>query len=409
MAIGATASPQLAFRAGEATARELRAVNMNVVLAPVMDVNNNPDNPVIGTRAFGETPQVVSDMGVAWLRGAQSVGVAACAKHFPGHGDTHVDSHLALPRIDHARDALERTELRPFREAIRARVALIMPGHLLMSALDAERPASLSGAIVEGVLRSEMHFDGVVITDALDMHAVALDYGIPGAAVAAAAAGCDLLCVITQHEETLKALERAVGDGRLTMSRVQQSVERVKRLRAWLAKGPSEAKWLGAPEHRALANEIAHAAIRVTDPQQLTPIRDVDNTFVVEFALGRATIAEGPSRDTGRLLARLQQAATGISGVALPFNPDAQVTWDITQRAGAAHTLVVATRQAAQFTSQRQLVRQLLMLGKPSILVALRDPYDLAQFPEATCTVAAFDDTPAMLDEIAFRLFGALR
>ena len=108
-------------------------------------------------------------------------------------------------------------------------------------------------------------------------------------------------------------------------------------------------------------------------------------------------------------MARLQQASTGISGVALPFNPDAQVTWDVTQRAGAAHTLVVATRQAAQFTSQRQLVRQLLMLGKPSILVALRDPDDLAQLPEATCTVAAFDDSPAMLDEIAFRLLSAVR
>ncbi len=400
MTLGATHSPDLAFRAGQATARELRALNLNVVLAPVLDVNNNPQNPVIGTRAFGDTPNLVSEMGTAWLRGAQSEGVAACAKHFPGHGDTRVDSHEALPRIDKSRAELERVELAPFRAAIEAGVQMVMPGHLLMSALDDACPASLSQPIITGLLRDAMQFNGVVITDALDMHAVALQYGIPGAAFEAARAGCDLLCVITQHEETLAALQRAVDDGSLAIERIEQSVQRITQLRQQLAASPSDPAWLGASTHRALAHQIARAAIRVHDTNHLLPLRAWRDTFVVEFALGRATIAEGAPVAAGKLLARLRESAPTLNSIALPFNPDDATMRDVITRASDAHTLVIATRQTLHFDSQQRLVAQLLALGKPTVLIALRDPYDLALFPQAHCTVATFDDSPAMLDEM---------
>lgn len=414
MAVGATGATPLAFRAGQATARELRAMRINAVLAPVLDVNVNPANPVIGTRAFGDTADVVTRMGLAWMRGAQGEGVAACAKHFPGHGDTHVDSHAALPRIDKPRSELERVELAPFRAAVAAGVKMVMPGHLLLSALDPERPASLSRAIVSGLLRDEMGFDGVVITDALDMDAVATRYGIPGAAVEAALAGCDLVVPIVQHAETLAALQQAYDDGRLAPRQVEDSLERIQRLRARLGAAPeADAAWLGAAEHGELAAEIARAAIRVHDPYQSLPLRGLDGFFVVEFALGKATIAEGPALGSGKLLRRLRERRAAVEGVTLALDPEVATTDEVCQRAAAASGLMIATRQARLFDRQQRLCRELLALGKPTVLVALRDPYDSALFvpdadamPGNVCTVATFDDSPAMLDALGSVLLG---
>jgi len=406
MALGATHSPELAFRAGQATARELRGMRINAVLAPVLDVNVNPANPVIGTRSFGESPDLVSEIGVAWMRGAQGEGIAACAKHFPGHGDTHVDSHAALPRIDKPRAALERVELAPFRAAIAAGVVMVMPGHLLMPALDRERPASLSRLIVSGLLRGEMGFDGVVITDALDMDAVAAQYGIPGAAVEAVVAGCDLVTPIVQHEETLAALQRALADGRLTNRQVRSSLDRIGRLREKLATQPAaDPEWLGAAAHRALAAEIGRAAIRVHDPKQMLPLQELDGYLAVEFALGNATIAEGPSLGSGKLRGKLRDRHPTLDGAVVALEPDARTAGELRARAASARGLIVATRQARHFASQQQLVRDLLALGKPTVLVALRDPYDIELFatpsrvfPPHLCTAATFDDSPALLD-----------
>jgi beta-N-acetylhexosaminidase len=405
MALGASQSPELAFRAGQATARELRAMRINAVLAPVLDVNVNPANPVIGTRSFGESASLVTEFALAWMRGAQGAGVAACAKHFPGHGDTHVDSHAALPRIDKLRAELERVDLAPFRAALSAGVEMVMPGHLLMTALDSERPASLSRPIVTGLLRGELGFDGVVITDALDMDAVAAEYGIPGAATEAILAGCDLAVPIVEHEETLAGLQRAVADGRLDAEQVERSMRRIQRLRDKLAAQPAaDPAWLGASAHRALAAQIGREAIRVDDRQHLAPLRELQGFFVVEFALGRATIAEGPAVESGKLLQRLRAQRPALDGVALPLDPDARNDGDVLARATSARGLIVAVRQARHFTSQQQLVRQLLAPGKPTVLVAMRDPYDLDLFPEARCTIAAFDDSPAMLDALASAL-----
>jgi beta-N-acetylhexosaminidase len=218
--------------------RELRAAGCTLDFAPDVDINSNPDNPVIGVRSFGTEPAVVAEHGAAWTRGLQSAGVAACAKHFPGHGDTAQDSHLELPEVDLTAAELRERELLPFRAVIEAGARTVMTSHILLPQLDARMPATFSAPVIEGLLRGELGFRGVVVTDALDMHgASGGGRGIPEAAVLALAAGCDLLCIGTENtDEQLGAIEAAVAaaidEGRLTEARVAEAAERVLSLAA---------------------------------------------------------------------------------------------------------------------------------------------------------------------------------
>ena len=216
----------LAERYGRCTGRQARLLGLNWVLGPVCDVNNNPANPVINVRAWGETVPAASALASAFLRGCQAEGVLACAKHFPGHGDTSTDSHLALPLIPHGRERLEAVELPPFQAAIAAGVASVMTAHLQLPALDPERPATLSEPVLTGLLRRQLGFTGLVVTDALVMEAISAQYGAAEAAVLAFSAGADLILMPADAEAALDGLQRAVEDGRISHERLQASLER---------------------------------------------------------------------------------------------------------------------------------------------------------------------------------------
>ncbi|MDV3220532.1 glycoside hydrolase family 3 N-terminal domain-containing protein [Intrasporangium sp.] len=217
--------------------RELTAYGINLALAPVVDVNSADDNPVIGARSFGGSPDHVSRHSAAWLDGIQGEGVAACAKHFPGHGDTTVDSHHALPRITASRDVLEVRELAPFRAAVAARAASIMTSHVVVEAVDPDVPATFSQRLLQGVLRGDLGFEGVIVSDALDMEGASGGLGVPEAAVRALAAGCDLLCLGFRTSprvlgSVVDTVVHAVDTGRLPQRRVVEAAERVARLAA---------------------------------------------------------------------------------------------------------------------------------------------------------------------------------
>lgn len=220
------AARDLAERYGRCTGREARALGLNWVLGPVCDVNNNPANPVINVRAWGEKPAVVGDLVASFIEGLQSEGVLACAKHFPGHGDTTVDSHLHLPVLPHGRERLEFIELPPFRRAIACGVASLMTAHLLLPELDPERPATLSPRVLTGLLRQELAFDGLVVTDALVMEAIAARHGPGEAAVLALEAGADLVLMPADPWMAIDAILAAVGEGRLNEERLRRSAER---------------------------------------------------------------------------------------------------------------------------------------------------------------------------------------
>ena len=216
----------LAERYGRCTGREARALGLNWVLAPVCDVNNNPANPVINVRAWAEQPTAAAELVAAFCRGLQAEGVLGCAKHFPGHGDTSSDSHLELPLLPHDRQRLEAIELPPFRAAIAAGVATVMTAHLLLPALDPQRPATLSAAVLTGLLRQELGFNGLVVTDALMMEAISANYGPGEAAVLALEAGADLVLMPADADAAIAALVAAVQGGRLSRERLEASAQR---------------------------------------------------------------------------------------------------------------------------------------------------------------------------------------
>jgi beta-N-acetylhexosaminidase len=235
MALGATGRPALSRQVGFATGRLLRTLGIQVNLAPVLDVNNNPQNPVIDVRAFHEDPDQVAGFGVEMVRGLQAAGVAACGKHFPGHGDTAVDSHSALPWIPHELDRLRSVELKPFRASIAAGIDMLMTSHVVLPNVDPDGvPATVSRRVLTGLLRQELGFQGVVITDCLEMSAIVKTLGVGEGAVQALLAGADMVLVshrLDRQEEAIQAIVRAVQKGRLPADRVQEAAARVRVLR----------------------------------------------------------------------------------------------------------------------------------------------------------------------------------
>ncbi|MBT2498224.1 glycoside hydrolase family 3 protein [Agromyces sp. ISL-38] len=233
--LGRVDDPELTARVARAVGEALLATGCTVTFAPDIDVNSNPDNPVIGVRSFGADPELVARHSAAWTRGLQETGIAASAKHFPGHGDTATDSHLALPVVDVPLETLRERELVPFRAAIAAGTRTIMTSHILLPQLDPDNPATLSPRILQGLLRGELGFDGVIVSDALDMHGASGTHGIPEAALRALAAGCDLLCIgfdntDSQLDEIVAAVEHAIASGRLPAERVRDAARRVREL-----------------------------------------------------------------------------------------------------------------------------------------------------------------------------------
>ena len=270
--LGRSRDERLAERFAAALAAELKAVGISLDYTPVLDIHTNPKNPVIGDRALAERAEDVARLGRTIVETLQRGGIAACGKHFPGHGDTSTDSHHELPLIEHPPDRLEHVELVPFRAAIDAKVACIMTAHILIPALDEERPATLSPAIVDELLKKTLGYDGLVLSDDLDMKAISGKYGVPEATVAAIAAGCDavLMCGASQEPQAaaLEAVIHAVEAGSLPLKRVEDALARHRRVKErFLApalprplSGAALRAALGRDEHQAIAAEMARFA-----------------------------------------------------------------------------------------------------------------------------------------------------
>ena len=274
LVLGRSEDEALARKFAKALAAELTAVGISLDYAPVLDIHTNPRNPVIGDRALGEKPDIVARLGRVIIEEMQSAGVAACGKHFPGHGDTATDSHIELPIVEHPPDRLRAVEFVPFKAAIHARVAFMMTAHVLVTSIDDERPATLSPKIVQRLLREELGFEGVILSDDLEMKAIANDYAPGDAAVAAIAAGCDavLMCGsgkvadIEVQGQALEALIHAIEAERLPITRVEDALERNRRakerfLREWRPPTSSQLRTvIGSEQHRAISEQMAQFA-----------------------------------------------------------------------------------------------------------------------------------------------------
>jgi beta-N-acetylhexosaminidase len=268
--LGRSGDASLAERFARALASELKAVGVTLDYAPVLDIMTNAKNPVIGDRALASTAEDVARLGAVIIRALQEEGVAACGKHFPGHGDTGTDSHLELPLVEHPPDRLRRVEFVPFRAAVQAGVATIMTAHVLVPSLDEDKPATLSRRVVADLLRNELGYNGVILSDDLEMKAIASNYAVPEAAVLATGAGCDGVLICSGDHQTqaatLETLIHAVETEQLSYGRVEDALQRQQRakerfLGATMASRPPSWKslrqLLGREEHQAIAGEMA--------------------------------------------------------------------------------------------------------------------------------------------------------
>ncbi|HEX4952405.1 MAG TPA: glycoside hydrolase family 3 N-terminal domain-containing protein [Thermoanaerobaculia bacterium] len=419
MAVGATRSTEAARISGEITAREARALGLNWALAPVADVNSNPDNPVINIRSYGEDAELVAKMNAAFIAGARQGGVLTTAKHFPGHGDTATDSHLALPVLGANRERLDAVEWVPFRRAIAAGVDAVMLGHIAVPALDpAGTPATLSPALSGRLLREEMGFAGLIVTDALEMAGMRPAW-TGEATVGAVLAGADVLLLPQDPRVAVQSLVRAVGEGKLSEARLEESVRRLLEAKARLGlfegrlvdrtAAPSQ---VGRPEDLEQAAAIARAAVTVVKNEGgVLPLAAEGSLDLLHLVLSSDATDRGI-----RGLPEEELAARGIPVETRQLGPDfstATVDEIVAAAAGRSHVLVSAFVRVASFKGtaamrprQAELLRRLAATGVPVIVVSFGSPYLLLQFPEVPVYLCAYGWAESSQRAAVAALFG---
>ena len=419
MAVGATNDPKLAYEIGKVIALESRAAGVHWIFAPDADVNNNPDNPIINTRSFGENPKSVGEFVAQEIRGIEENGGLATAKHFPGHGDVSVDSHLALPTVPGDRKELEATELVPFRAAIGASVGSVMPGHLAVPAFepDASVPATTSRNILTGLLREELKYKGLVVTDAMDMGGVTSRYPPGEAAVRAVEAGADVLLMPPVPDAAMAGLERAVRSGRITEKRVDESVRRILQAKSRLGLDRNRLADLEHLDEKFARPEFAAQALSIAD-RGVTLLRDTAHMLPLDSAKPLRVLLVSLSADAdpypGETIEpeirwrvdslkamRADMQFVSVGTLKLP-PPD---TYDV---AIAALFVRVADRKGnvAFPEDQRAFVNQMIAAGKPTVVIGFGSPYLISTFPEAPVWLAEFSTNDVSQRAAVRALFG---
>jgi len=404
MAIGATGDPALARRAGEITGREAMAAGINVVFAPTVDVNNNPANPVINTRSFGEDPVQVARMSAAFVTGVQSAGAAATAKHFPGHGDTDTDSHLALPVVKSDRKRLSQGELVPFRAAIAAGVAGVMSAHIALPAIGGDStPATLRPEIFTGLLRDSLGFRGVAYTDAMSMEGIGAGYTIEKSAVMAVKAGADVLLKPSDIPRAINAVVAAVERGEISRERIDASVRRLleMKLRVGVIQHPYVSletlrDTVGAAEHRKVAALIAERAITlVRDRNNLVPMSRGASTLVLTYA---------PDLDitAGRTFTAELRAGLGAGTRAQRINPRTPRAELDSLARGAERVVFTTHGRTIEGEGKLAVAPQVgqwldsIAAVRPVTLISHGNPYVIRQFRNIGTYVMAYGYGPVL-------------
>ena len=408
MALTATGDPQNAYRVAAAMAAEMRAVGINIDFAPDLDINNNPINPVIGIRSFSSDPSKVSVYGLAFAKGLQENGVLAFGKHFPGHGDTGIDSHIDLPLVPHDRTRLEHVELVPFKSAIAADFAGIMSAHVTFPAIDSTPglAATLSRPVLTGLLREELGFKGLIVTDSLEMGALATN-GYPPqiGAPLALAAGADLLLFNrdhAMHHQAFVKLVQAVKDGKISQEQLDTTVQRVLQIKqrfGLLHPAPVNVDAVTASvkivEHLALSRELAQKAITLLcDPQELIPLKNTIAPLIVE---------PGAVRDLTHSL------AVDATILTIDTQPSTTQIAEVIHTAQNGCTVIVPINDLNINKNQLKLVQDLVRVCNSVIIIAHRNPFDAALLPEHVTTLISYGFNPPMRAALADMLSGKIQ
>ena len=408
MAVGATGDTTLAYEMGRITAVEARALGIQVVFSPILDVNSNPANPVINTRSFGADPQLDARFGTAFIRGVQGAGLIATGKHFPGHGDTEVNSHLALPTVNASRARLDTLELVPFRAAVRAGVGAIMTFHGSLPALDSSGvPATISRPILTGLLRDEMGFRGLIISDAFDMRGVLARYGVAEVTKRAIEAGVDVVLQPSTTIQIIDATLAGVAEGRYTQARLDSSVRRIlvaKYRQGLQLRRPqdldSARTIIGDSAHLATAQLIAERSITlVKDSLRLVPLaRLTRSARLLSISFARRSDVLAGSAFNGELRASFPALRSEVVSADDPGTN----FWRLLQAADSADVVIVGSypghsSEAANLSAPRpflDFLRELTTRGKRPIVIAFGDPYLLQQVPQVPAYLIAWTGFP---------------
>jgi beta-N-acetylhexosaminidase len=419
MALGATRSEQFAYELGRVLGREARSVGVHITFGPVLDVNSNPLNPIINTRSFGEDPELVSRLARAYIRGARDMGLMTTGKHFPGHGDTHVDSHIELPVIPADRARLDSVELPPFRDAVEEGVDGIMTAHIAVVGVEGQDapPATLSRTFMTTVLRDELRFSGLLFTDAMTMGGVARRYGATEPLILALEAGADVLLMPRDVRQAIETVMEALRSGRITEQRIDVSVRRLldAKARAGLPDGRfvdvnAVPEVVNIPSHAAVAREIAERSIVLA--------RDQRNA--VPFVAGVRTVLSVTYADNTDLVAgrafdpELRRAGFEVRSVRVDDRTTAAEYAALRARADSVDAVVVSAyvyprdhrgdvATAGGFT---EFVRQTSAIRKPIAVVSLGNPYLLTAFPSTPAYLLGWGGAPVSQIAAARALVG---
>ncbi|HEY3113827.1 MAG TPA: glycoside hydrolase family 3 N-terminal domain-containing protein [Gemmatimonadaceae bacterium] len=420
MALGATGSEDLAYKLGQVLGTEARAIGVHLAFGPVLDVNSNPLNPIINTRSFGENPQLVARLAQAYIRGARSTGLLTTGKHFPGHGDTDVDSHLDLPTIHADRAYLDSVDLPPFRAAVNEGIDAIMTAHIAVVGVEGANagPATLSPRFMTGILRDEMHFGGVLFTDAMTMGGVAKRYGATEPLIMALEAGADVLLMPRSVPDAITTVVDGVKSGRLSESRIDASVRRIltAKARAGLRTGRlvdlnAIDRIVDIPAHTRIAEEVAERSITLAqDKMGLIPV-SIDSTRKIlsityadpaDLVAGRAFNSAIAERLPQTQTVRVDSRTTDTEYAALAGQADS-----------AALLLVSAYVSPREFAGSvatqsafAQFVEKLALSGKPIIVLSFGSPYLLSAFPSVSSYLLAWGGAPISQRAAALALVG---
>lgn len=428
MALGAIGSEQITHDVAMATGRELKALGINMNLAPVVDVNNNPANPVIGVRSFGEDPQQVARLAAAAVKGFQSAGVISTLKHFPGHGDTAVDSHLALPTILYTLERLEEVELVPFKSGIAAGAASVMIAHIYLPHLMRHEalptlptlPATLSPAVLQGLLREKLGFDGVIISDCMEMSAVTDTVGAEQGSVMALQAGTDLVLVSHLYNRqlgSLEAIETALEVGTLNPAMIRLATERVLALKerylSWdTLSTPTALTALDRQSHQQLSEQAySLSTTLVRNEDALVPLRveSTERIVVLTQQKNALTRVEDKHFPHDYLVECIRQRHPHVQTIFTALHPAAQECREILATTNATDIIIMATVNAHLDQHQAELMHCLVQSDRRVIGLAVRNPYDLLAFPQLRTYLVTYEYTRPALAASVRVLFGELQ
>lgn len=417
MALGAAFAPSGVYASAKVMGKELRQMGVNMNLAPCLDINNNRLNPVIGVRSYGETAAIVSDMGTHAVKGLQDMGVIATVKHFPGHGDTTADSHHDLPVVPHSMERLMELELAPFITAIEGGVDAIMTAHVVFEALEESGvPSTLSYRILTELLRVQLGFKGLIVTDCLEMKAISEGIGVVEGAVRAIEAGSDILLVSHELERQITAIEAviaAVESGRIPESRIDESVLRImtnkyKRAISFETLAPIPEDPISTPEHQLLAKELSRKSITKVKDEVGKSLQLGDKTLIIWTEVQSGTEIDEVVDREGTLGSTLSElSGEKVDEVYLGLYPTDEEITDMLSRCAGREQIVIVTYNATFSPGQTKLVKALAAREDLNLIVAAgRNPYDLLEFPEVKTYYACYENRPLAMLSLANVLLG---